>query len=126
MPDTRMTVILPDETGQIEQTGSIILQRGELAVVHRFTYAAGQGLLRLPHVLPDATAKLADLEASPPPEVDTQAAEAKPTPRPKPKPTSAKRAAPTPDDDTPDWMKPNFGKGRVAVKPVTKNEKARS
>jgi electron transfer flavoprotein alpha/beta subunit len=129
MPETKLTVILPDEDGQIEQTGTIIAQRGELAAIHRFTFAAGQGMVRLAHVLPDVSAKLAALEASPPPVAATEGADEKRIPA-APKKSAAKKKSPAKttarkasskatkaaaeDDETPDWMKP-FGSG---VKPV--------
>jgi electron transfer flavoprotein alpha/beta subunit len=134
MPETKLTVILPDEDGQIEQTGTIIAQRGDLAAIHRFTFASGQGLLRLPHVLPDVTAKLDALEANPPPVAATEGADEKRIPA-APKKSAAKKKSPakttarkasvratkaaTEDDETPDWMKP-FGSGVKPVKQSTR------
>lgn len=131
MPETKLTVILPDEAGQIEQTGTVIAQRGDLAVMHRFTFASGQGMVRLPHIIPDVTAKLTALEANPPPVASTDGADEqrvpdkpaakKKSPSKKAK-TSARKAsskatkAAAEDDETPDWMKP-FGSGVKPIKP---------
>lgn len=110
MPETKLVIILPDDPDRIEQIGSILVQRGDTASIYRFTYASGQGVLRLAHVLPEAAQRLTQMEQAPPPLADTSTQPTKPAPS-----TST-----APDDDTPDWLKPQWGSKKKSAKKASR------
>jgi hypothetical protein len=101
---TVITLTLPDEGG-IQQTGSLLIQRGDLAKVFQFHYCnAGD----ITSAIKDATKELVELEKSPPviPEapVDKSAKE---------KPSKKATVKPKDDEPTVDLPAKN---GTVAVK----------
>lgn len=87
-PDTRITITLPGEGG-ITRTGVIHAQRGDLAFFGEFQYA-GQG--DIADAIYGALLRLIDVEAAPPPDLDTAngGTEYKPVAAPPPEP-KAKR-----------------------------------
>lgn len=62
-PDTVITLTLPSEGG-IQRTGTMLIQRGDLARMSQFTYT---NLGDIAHAIGEATGGLVEVEAAPPP-----------------------------------------------------------
>ena len=101
-PATTITLTLPD-TADESKTGTLLVQRGDLARVHQFTY---ERVADLTEVIADALITFAALEADPPIIPETQ-----PPPKPQPRKQAEQPAPPTePTVDIP------LKKGKKAVK----------
>ena len=104
-PPTVITVTLPEEDG-IQRSGTLLIQRGELAHVRQFSYT---NLGEIAAVLKDAVVALSSVEADPP---DISKANGKSS---KASKNDAKAADTPPEDEEPTIDVPTK-KGTVAVK----------
>jgi hypothetical protein len=101
-PPTILTFTLPDSGDEDSRTGTLLVQRGDLARVHQFSY---QHIADLTQVIDDALVAFADVEADPPiiPE----------TPPTKPQPKTSSTSVETPAEPTVDIP---LRKGKKTVK----------
>ena len=102
-PDTIITMTFPGEGGII-RTGTILIQRGDIAHIREFTYSNQADIA---NAIGEATAGLVAVEAAPPPHIETKPGdEYKPpkaeTPKTEAKPVTPSAAADTSDDDEDD------------------------
>lgn len=101
----KIVIDMPDDQDGIQRTGTIIAEQGDHAIVKPFTYVYGQEASDAMHFVGEALDELKAL-AENPITVGKQAKEVKAkAAQPDPKPKSD-------DDDTPDWMKPQFRKSK--------------
>lgn len=104
-PPTVITVTLPEEDG-IQRSGTLLIQRGDLAHVRQFSYS---NLGEIAAVLKDAVVALSSVEADPPDigKVNGKATKAA---------RSNEKAADTPPEDEEPTIDVPTKKGAVAVK----------
>lgn len=101
VPATIITLTLPRQES-VPRSGTLLVQRGELAHVRQFTYTS---LSDFPAIIKEAVVALADIEANPPKEVAQTGSSGKVGPK----------ADVTAKDDEPVVEVP-LKKGRIAVK----------